>query len=156
MNNVLQPRCIWGLSCHVVCNIKSTNGGYLEVKRFLSWYMYSWEKGYITIVSNFWTHCTKKLNRPAWFHHRNMSPVRNVLAPIWPRWFLNELGASKRVQGSVGPTRWRWWPIISSRAFGEHVGQEFVAAEQKSPDNSEENSSSEGLNLRTSKVIEEK
>ena len=57
VNNALQPRCIWGLSCHVACHIKSTNGGYLELKRFLSWSMYCWEKGYITIVSNCWTHC---------------------------------------------------------------------------------------------------
>ena len=58
LNNALQLKFIWGLLCLVICHIKSTNGGYQELKGFLIWSTYGWEKGYITIVSNFWTHCT--------------------------------------------------------------------------------------------------
>ena len=75
VNNALQPRCIWGLSCHVACHIKSTNGGYLELKRFLSWSTYCWEKGYITIVSNFWTHCSKLMLIYVWIALPNFFPA---------------------------------------------------------------------------------
>ena len=75
----------------VIHHSKSTNSGYLEVKGFLIWSTYSWEKGDITIVSNFWTPC-RFLNIPGRNMRSNLifrvaiySQI-SKLADLWKPW----------------------------------------------------------------------
>ena len=56
-SNPLHSWSHWGPPCHFICQIKSTNMGYQEVKGFWDSSTYSWEKQGVTISGNFWTHC---------------------------------------------------------------------------------------------------
>ena len=56
-SNPIYPRSPLEQSCLIIYQIKSTHMDYLEVKGFWDPSTYSWEKGYITCVRNFGTHC---------------------------------------------------------------------------------------------------
>ena len=57
-SNPILPRSPLEQSCLIIYQIKSTHMDYLEVKGFWDPSTYSWEKGYITCVRNFGTHCS--------------------------------------------------------------------------------------------------
>ena len=64
----------------VIHNIKSTHGGYLEVKGFQDPFTYSWENHMKTNTSNFWTHCRLQL------HHLLFMSLIQQTASSWLKW----------------------------------------------------------------------
>ena len=69
-------------SHHVVHHNKPNLSGYQEPKGFQDLSTYSWEKGHITILGNFWTHCSlwRALRYPVasfWRGYQRQAPQVN-------------------------------------------------------------------------------